>query len=285
MNLLNNWALYVILYVIFAVVFNQFYKVATKKAKKHGALTILIQTIGGISILILSPLFEFKFPSDTRTWIFLSLSTIFGAISARLNTTVRSGIEASVFSILKQTYTLFMIIFGITLFKETIVLTKLIGAALIIFSNIFVFYKKGKIVIDRYIILGILANLSISIAMFLDINISNEFNLPIYVSFTLIIPGILILLFERIKILEIKNEFLQGNRKAILITAFAWGLMLINLLRAYQLGKVTIVTLLCTSNVILNVIAGYIFLREKDNLIKKIIAAILIIISVILINF
>lgn len=60
--------------------------------------------------------------------------------------------------------------------------------------------------------------------------------------------------------------------------------MIIVQLRAYQLGNVTVIAPLCALTVMTNVIVGYIFLNEKDNLIRKIIAAILIIISILLIK-
>ena len=214
----------------------------------------------------------------------LGMSIIFYAITDRMNTTVRSGIEASTFSMLKQLSTTFMIVAGLLFFKEEFVLSKFIGAMLIIFSNILIFYKKGKFKFDKYILLGILANITFTIALFLDVNISDNFNLPFYVALTLIIPALLIMIFERIKPSQIKEEFVKGNKKAIIITAISWGVMIIAQLRAYQLGNVTIVAPLCALTVILNVIVGYLFLNEKDNLLRKIISAILIIISIILIK-
>ena len=177
-----------------------------------------------------------------------------------------------------------MICAGLLFFKEQFILTKFIGAMLIIFSNVLIFYKKGKFEFNKYILLGILANISFTIALFLDVNISDNFNLPFYVAITLIVPSVLIIIFERIKPSEIKNELVNGNKKAILITAISWGIMIVAQLRAYQLGNVTIVAPLCALTVILNVIVGYFFLNEKDNLLRKIIAAILIIISIVLIK-
>ena len=228
--------------------------------------------------------FEFKFPTDINVYIMLGLSIIFYAITDRVNTTVRSGIEASTFSMLKQLSTTFMIFAGLIFFKEEFILTKFIGAMLIIFSNILIFYKKGKFEFNKYIGLGILANITFTVALFLDVNISDNFNLPFYVALTLIIPALLIMIAERIKPSEIKDELVNGNKKAIAITAISWGLMIVVQLRAYQLGNVTIVAPLCALTVILNVIIGYIFLNEKDNLLRKIISAILIIISIILIK-
>lgn len=284
MNILNNWLLYVLFYLVLATMFTQFYKIATKTLKKAGALTILLQMIAGVSVLILCPLFEFKIPTDVKIYIMLGLSIIFYTISDRINTTVRSGIEASTFSMLKQLSTTFMIFAGLIFFKEEFVLTKFIGAMLIIFSNILIFYRKGKFEFNQYILLGVLANIAYTVALFLDVNISEGFNLPIYVALTLIIPAMLIMIFERIKPSEIKNELVNGNKKAIFITALSWGIMIVSQLRAYQLGNVTIVAPLCALTVILNVIVGYLFLNEKDNLLRKIISAIIIIISIILIK-
>ena len=284
MNILNNWLLYVLLYLVLATAFTQFYKIATKTLKRKGALTLLLKMMAGLTALILCPFFEFNFPTEASFYIMLGIAIIFYAISDRINTTVRSGIEASTFSMLKQLSTTFMIFAGLIFFKEEFILTKFIGAMLIIFSNVLIFYKKGKFEFNKYILLGVLSNITYTVALFLDVNISDNFNLPFYVALTLIIPALLIMIFERIKPSEIKNELVDGNKKAIFITALSWGVMIVAQLRAYQLGNVTVIAPLCALTVILNVIVGYLFLNEKDNLLRKIISAVLIIISIILIK-
>ncbi len=279
-----EWLIFVILYLIFYVIFNQFYKVATKSLTKPGALTMLLQLIGSLSILLLIPFFEMKMPVDSKIYIFLGLSIIFYTISDRVNTTVRSGIEASTFSVITQLSTVFMIVAGVLFFKEPFVLNKFIGAILIVFSNILIFFKKGSGKPNKYVLLGIFANICFTIALFLDVNNSDNFNLPIYVTASLGLPAIIIFIFERIKFKDLIEEYKNGNKKAILITSISWSLSILFQLRAYQLGEVSIVAPLCALSVILNVIVGYFFLKEKDNMPKKIIAALLIILGIILIK-
>lgn len=281
---MNNWLIFVLLYLILATAYTQFFKVSTKNLKNAGALIVLLQLIAGGIALLLCPFFEFKFPTDIKVYIMIGVSIIFYAATDRINTTVRSGIEASTFSMLKQLSTTFMIFAGLILLKEEFVMTKFIGAMLIIFSNVLIFYKKGKLEFNKYIGLGIIGNITYTIAIFLDVNICDNFNLPFYVALTLIPPAILIMLAERIKITDIKEELKVGNKPAILVTAVSWALMIVAQLRAYQLKSVTIVAPLCSLTVMLNVIVGYLFLKERDNLLKKLIAAILIIISIILIK-
>ena len=279
-----NWTIYLIAYLILGVIFDQSYKVATRNLKNAGALTILLEFIGTVTVLFAIPFFEMKFPTDPKGYIFLTLAIVFYAINDRLNTTVRSGMEASTFSIIKQLSSVFMIFAGILFFKEEFILNKFIGAILIILSNVLIFYKKERTKPNKYVLLGILANLFYAIALFLDVNISESFNLPIYVAISLGLPTILIALAERIKPKEIINEFKVGNKSAILLTAITWSYMILAQLRAYQLGNVSIVAPLCALTVILNVIVGYIFLKEKDNLVRKIISAFLIILGIILIK-
>lgn len=278
------WLLFVILYIILSVVFTQFYKVVTKTSKSDGTITVLLQLIAGVSVLLLSPLFKFTFPTDFKVYLLLGIACVFYAISDRMNTTVRSGLEASTFSIIKQLSTVMMILAGLLFFKEPFIGKKMIGAAFIIFSNIFIFYKKGNQKLDKHVVLGILSSFVFSVALFLDVNISENFNLPFYISLTLLIPSIFIFIIEKIHISNIKNEFRNGNKKAIIITGVSWGAMIIVQLRAYQLGDVTSVAPLCALSVIGNVIAGYLFLKEKDSILKKIIAAFLIILGIFLIK-
>lgn len=278
------WFIYVILYIILAVIFTQNYKIVTKTSKSDGTLTVLLQMLAGLTALIISVLFKFTFPSDWKVYVLLLIACVFYGISDRMNTTVRSGVEASTFSIIKQLSTVFMILAGLLFFKEPFVWKKIIGAALIIFSNILIFYKKGNQKLDKYVILGILSNISFSIALFLDVNISDNFNLGFYVASTLIVPAIFIIIAEKIKLSNVKKEFINGNKKAIIITSISWASMIIVQLKAYQIGDVTTVAPLCSLTVIGNVIVGHLFLKEKQNLLKKIIAAILIIISVVLIK-
>ena len=202
-----NYIIFVILYLILAVIFDQSYRIVAKSLTKSGPLTVILELIGAGSILLLSPFFKITFPTDIRVYILLGLSIIFYTIVDRLNTIVRSGMEASTFSVIRQLSTAFMIFAGFIFFKEPFIISKFVGAILIILSNILVFYKKGTAKIDKYLVLGILANLFFTIALFLDVNISNNFNLAFYVATTLGIPSILIFIFEKIKISDLKTEF------------------------------------------------------------------------------
>lgn len=280
MELINTWQFNIVAYLISVVVFFQFYKLAVKNATKDGAATILVQMIAGLFALGLSPLFVYQFPTNPRTYLLLFAAIIFYAVFDRMQTTVRKHLEVSVFSILNQFATIFVIFYGITIFREPIVIYKVIGAGFILLGNILVFYKRGSLKLNSYALLGIVSTLIYSIAISIDVGISKQFNLPLYVAITLLLPAVLIFITERHSIKALKAELKPEVRKYYLYTGLAWTLTIIFALRSYNFGEVTTVAPLHATSVILNVVVAYLLLNEKSDELKKFIAAILVMIGI-----
>ncbi|HIU51575.1 MAG TPA: DMT family transporter [Candidatus Merdicola faecigallinarum] len=282
--MLDIWWVQIIIYLLAVVSYTQFFKAATKKSKKDGALTVTLEVITSIIMLAFIPFFEIKWATDIKVYLFTALAVIFYCMKDRMTTTVRRHLDTSTVNILDQIVNVFMILWGILFFKEEVIFKKIIGAILIILSNVMIFYKKGNFKLDRYVLLSILSNLALSIALALNVDNSEKFNVAIYQVVTLMIPAILIIIFEKIKWDDIKNEVKEGNKTAILMTGISWAVMIISQLRAYQTGDITTVAPLSAVSVILNVIAGYFISKEKENIVKKIIAGVIIVFSIFLIK-
>lgn len=280
-DLINTWQLNLSLFIVFAVIFFQFYKIAVKNVKREGVATILLQSIAGLSILLLLPLFPLTFPTGIKTYLLLTTACVFYAVNDRLQTTIRKNLQVSVYSILNQLTQVFLIIFGILLFKEPFVLSKIIGAALILGANVYLFYKKGKFEFNKYVLFALFSSLVLAVAMSIDIGISKQFNLPFYIMFTLIVPALIIAVVEKISLKEVRQEFIKSKeRKYYIITGLSWGLLIFFMLRAYRFGKVTTVTPLSSTTVFLNVVIAFLFLNEKKDIYKKIVAALLVILGI-----
>ena len=282
--MLDIWWVQIIIYLLAVVSYTQFFKAATKKSKKDGALTVTLEVITSIIMLAFIPFFEIKWATDVKVYLFTALAVIFYCMKDRMTTTVRRHLDTSTVNILDQIVNVFMILWGIVFFKEEVIFKKIIGAILIILSNVMIFYKKGNFKLDRYVLLSILSNLALSIALALNVDNSEKFNVAIYQVVTLMVPAILIIIFEKIKWDDIKNEVKEGNKTAIFMTGTSWAVMIISQLRAYQTGDITTVAPLSAVSVILNVIAGYFISKEKENIVKKIIAGVIIVFSIFLIK-
>ena len=281
--LINTWQFNLILTLIFVVLFYQFYKLAVKNVKKDGAATIILQLIAGLSILVWAPLFSLNFPnfsSNLKIYGLLFLATIFYAVNDRLQTTARKNLEVSVFSIVNQLSNVFIIIIGFAVFRESFVIYKIFGALLILVGNAYLFYEKGKFKLNKYVMVAIFANMSFAIAMSTDIGISKLFNLPIYIAITLIIPALMVKVVEKIPITTIIEEYRNGNKKYFYAAGIFWGLSILFSLRSFQLGEVTTIAPLQSTSVLLTVLVAYSLLKERENLLKKIISALIVIIGI-----
>lgn len=281
--MIDTWQFSLLMYYIFNVIFFQFYKLSVKNVKKDGAATIILQTIAGLSQILIIPFFAWHVPSQTSIFLLLAAASVFYAINDRLQTTVRKNLEVSIFSILSQFGTVFLIIYSFTIFRDPIELTKILGALLIIAANVWLFYKPRngkKFVVNKYYVIGIVALLAFATAISIDIGISDEFNLPFYIALTLLIPAFMIAASEKIKLQHFKDEWSRGNKKHYLITGIAWGFVILFGLRAYQFGEVSTIVPLQAVTVLLNVLAAFIFLKERSHPYKKLAAAVLVILGV-----
>lgn len=284
MNILNTWWLWTIVYLISAVVFAYNFKIANKNMKDPGALTILLEVITGIFSLLMIPLFEIKFKINTSILLTLLIVVCIYAITDRLNTEARYGLETSTFSMVKRLSTVFMIIFGFLFLKEPIILNKILGAVIIIIGNVILTYNKGKFEVNKYLLMAIISQFLFAIAMVINVDLSDHFNLAFYTWITVTIPALLITIVGRHKPKDIIKEFNRYNKPRFLIAAFSWALMLNSSIRAYQLGSITIVAALLSLTPILNSLVELIFNKDTNKIIQKIIISILLILGVILVN-
>ena len=284
MEILNSWKFWVMLYLVSAVVFAQAFKKANRNMKSAGALTILLEVFTAFFALFFIPFFDFTWPTDTNVYLTLLAVVSIYAITDRLNIEARYGLDPSVFSMLKQLSTVFLIILGFIFLKEQIVLKKIIGSVIIIFANVLLAFNKGKIKFNKYFIMSFVSNFLFAVAMLINVNISNYFNLAFYTILTVFTPSMLIFIFGKHSLKELKCEFNYYDKKYFLLASFCWCLMLIASVRSYQLGNVTLIAPLLTLTSILNTMYEYFVCKNKSKFIQKVIASILIIIGVVIIK-
>ena len=284
MEILNSWKFWVMLYLVSAVVFAQASKKANRNMKSAGALTILLEVFTAFFALFFIPFFDFTWPTDTSVYLTLLAVVSIYAITDRLNIEARYGLDPSVFSMLKQLSTVFLIILGFIFLKEQIVLKKIIGSVIIIFANVLLAFNKGKIKFNKYFSMSFVSNFLFAVAMLINVNISNYFNLAFYTILTVFTPSMLIFIFGKHSLNELKKEFDSYDKRCFLLAAFSWCLMLIASVRSYQLGNVTLIAPLLTLTSILNTMYEYFVCKNKSKFIQKVIASILIIIGVVIIK-
>lgn len=283
--MLNNWVTWVVIYLVFATIFSQSFKKANRNMSDAGSLTILLEVFTAFFSLFFIPFFKLTISHNPHTYLILIVVIIIYAFTDRLNIEARYGLSTSTFSMLKQLSSVFLVILSFVILKEKVVITKVVGASLILIANVgLAVDKDGKFKINKYFLMSLISNILFAFGMLINVNISGEFNLGIYTIITVLFPSILITLFGKHSIKELKDEFNLYDKKRFLLSAFSWCIMLISSVRAYQLGSVSVVAPLLTLTAIINTIYEFIFNKDKSEFIKKLIIGIIIIIGVLLIK-
>ncbi len=279
-------AIMIIISIISTVTVWQAFAKATRNCKSEGAITALYQIIAGITLLVFIPLEEVRITLNWRIWVLFATACIFYAINDRLMTVVYKNLPTAQVSVLKQLSSVFVIIIGLVISNDSFSIKNIMAAIMIIAGNVMILYERERERINRrrrYIVFGVMAAVSMAIALSLDINISSYYNLAIYGALSLIMPSIMIIIVDRtFKAKEVIEEFRNGDKKSIIIASVAQGIQIFTMLKAYQLGSVIIVAPLLALSVLTNALYELIILKEKSRWKVKILVSVIIFIAVIM---
>lgn len=280
-----KYMIWVICYLVFALIFSQGFKKVNRTMKNASALTVLLELFTGLFAIVMSIFFKYTFPSDIKVYITLFVVTIIYAVTDRLNIEARYGLSPSNFSMLKQLSTVFLVIFGLVFLKEQLVFKKILGAIIIVVSNVMLAVNKdGKFEFNKYFIFCLISNFLFAVAMFINVNISSMFNIGIYTLITVFIPSIIIKLFSRLSFKDLEEEFNLYNKPLFILVSFAWCMMLISSVKAYEYRSISVVAPLLTLTALTNTIYEFIVDKDKKRFYYKLVISILILIGVILIK-
>lgn len=280
-----KYMIWVICYLVFALIFSQGFKKVNRTMKNASALTVLLELFTGLFAIVMSIFFKYTFPSDIKVYITLFVVTIIYAVTDRLNIEARYGLSPSNFSMLKQLSTVFLVIFGLVFLKEQLAFKKILGAIIIVVSNVMLAVNKdGKFEFNKYFIFCLISNFLFAVAMFINVNISSMFNIGIYTLITVFIPSIIIKLFSRLSFKDLEEEFNLYNKPLFILVSFAWCMMLISSVKAYEYGSISVVAPLLTLTALTNTIYEFIVDKDKKRFYYKLVISILILIGVILIK-
>lgn len=195
-------------------------------------------------------------------------------------------IEASEFTIIFASRGLFTLIASSILLQEGLSPIQLIGAFLIMTSVVLVTIKSFKFNFSKGELLTILGAFCLGVAVTNDRYLLGSFEVIPYVTLAFILPALFIALANMKKMSHVKTLMRKDTLRKMLIMCFLYSISALTFFKALQIGtnssQISILNLL---SIILVVILGMIFLKERGHVVKKIIGAILSIIgSIILIR-
>lgn len=227
-------------------------------------------------------------PIDINIWFLWLINMFLYLIFTISNYYMNIHMDISLSSILGQTKTIVTFIGALIIFNETAGTNKIIGVILIILGNIILFVKKGgyKEGISKKGLLFLTINtLSLALTSFFDATLIEHFSVNAYGMLGYLAPAILTvpILMNKMSMDEFKDE-LRSNLKTIFIMSITAPLSYSALLYAYTISPKSVVYPLGNISTLVLVFLGVVFLKERKMLLRKVIAAIIVILGAILLT-
>lgn len=280
-----NWQILVAISVITYSISVLLQRVFLKNDKVDSvAFSIIFQLATGLLILVYAILRGFSVPNLVPLIPNLILTIILYGAGNVLIFKALKVVEASEFTIVFATRTIWTITAAILLLGEHFSLSQVLGTLLILSSLILVSWRKG-LKPGSGVLLSLTAAAFFGLAFINDAFIIRNFDVPSYLSIAFIAPALAIwMLFPKSTIkmrLMIEKKFLE---KLAILSIF-YAVSAITIFLAYQVGRnAAQIAPLNQTSTILTVILAIVFLKEGTQLGKKLLGAILSFIGIVLVG-
>jgi drug/metabolite transporter (DMT)-like permease len=250
-----------------------------------GTFTFVHYLLGSLFLL---PFFllGFQWPSENIAWLIALISGICWAMAAFFGFKSYSLLQLSYRAPISKSKVFFVLILSMIFLKEVLTFEKILGTILIFFGIIILSYKHHTTehqVKRKGILFTIISVFLMAIALLIDKYNMQFFNTNTYAFLTFILPAAVLLpiaLRNKSKITSILRNKIKPTIAAAGLCAFYYYLVLYSLKR---FDASTIAPILELSTV-MAVIWGILFLKERQNILKKLIATAIVFVGALIIS-
>lgn len=246
---------------------------------------IVFQLLIAILNLPIVILYGFQPPAFNLNLLFFGVAALFWAVTAVFLFKALKLLEASEVTILSSVRVIITIVASVVFLREAFSYLNILGTILILISIFLVTNFKRGIKFNKGVVYTLLMALFSGLAI-----VADGFNVRTYnaISYNTIVSFLIvfILLIFYPKALKQWKQFVQPNflKKMLPLGIFSTVQGLAYLVALSYGGNTSQVGTIRQASVIVTVILAVVFLNEKDNLIRKLMAAILVTGGVILLR-
>ncbi len=236
------------------------------------AYTILFQGLVAVIIGVFALINGFVMPDLIRLWFPIALTVVLYGCCHLLFAKALQLLEASVFSVVIATNAFWTMLVGIIVLNEHLSVAEVAGALLIFAAVGILVEHKHPRHIDKGILLGLLAALLFGLASGAWAYVGKSSDAASWAALSFLGPALFVLAIRPSAALKLR-PFLTGNtlKRLLLLGAF-YSISAVCMMRAYQIGDVSLVAPLQQTSLIVTVILAIIFLHERDRFWQKILA-------------
>jgi uncharacterized membrane protein len=281
-----NWFIWILISVVTTAVANIFQRVVMReKDTDPYATTVIFQ----FATALLTGIFAFGNgfvipPIQHYFWNFL-IGTVLWGLMSYTGFLAYQSLGSSEIAILSSFGTVVTIVSAILFLGESFNTQKIIGTVLILSAVILVSRRKKALTFNRGVFYAIISTVLAGFAITNDAFILKTYNAVSYTSVMLFLPGVLLLAFRPSVIKafgRLKN--LKYSKNMLLLTIF-YSAQAVAYYTALHVGAdASQAAPISKVSIILTVLLALIFLKEKENLLLKLLSTVLVTVGVLLVR-
>jgi uncharacterized membrane protein len=270
-----NWLIFASISITSIAIANLFQKIAMKKKDSDPVISsIVFQLLVTLITLIFAIFNGFKIP-ELSLWPFFLIASIFYAFGTLFIFKAIKTIEASELSIVAGIGSFATIISAFIFLGERLKLIQLLGVFLTIISVVIIKKVKHKVKVDKGLLFALIGNSLYGLAITVDTYILKSYDAISYTPIISFIPGLILCLIYFSKIKSIVNNLKQSFDINLGIYSLLYGIQAVTYFLAIQNGALASqISSIFKIEIVLTVILGAIFLKERKNLVIKILGLI-----------
>ncbi len=248
------------------------------------AFSIVFQLFTGVLILGYALVRGFSTPDLFPLLPNLILMVILYGLGNVLIFKALKAVEASEFTIVFATRSLWTILAAIIFLGEVFSTKQLLGTGLILSSVALVSWQKG-LKLNSGILISALAALCFGLAFANDAFVIRNFDVPSYLAMAFILPALAVWIVTPSSASKIRSMLTKDFLSKLGLLGILYAVSAITIFLAYQVGRnAAQIAPLNQTATIVTVVLAIVFLKEKAQLARKIIGAVLSFIGVVLVG-
>lgn len=281
-----NWLLLTIASALFASISRILQKILLKDNQNDPfAFGFIFQAMVAVVLFIFSlATGTFEVPNlGGLFWHILAMGVLYSLGNLLLFKAFKTT-EASEASIIFASGTVWSVLSALLFLGEKISLLNGVGIMVILLGVAIVNYQRSSWRLSQGHLYALCGAIAFGVAFTNDAYIISRYNhVPSYLVIAFLLPAILTLIFSPKSIPHLKHFLNVSVMRSVLLCSFLYALSALFIFTAYKIGgQAAVISPIHQSSLIFTVTLSYFFLKERDQLFKKILGTTCVFVGVLL---
>ncbi len=247
------------------------------------AYVVVFQGLVALTIGAYTAVTGFVMPDFSKYWLVILGMTLLFSFGHIMYAKTLQKVEASIFNILFATSAIWVMILSVIIFHEHLSLLNMLGTLLIFASVGLLADRTGKFKLDEGIVMGLFTGVIFGLATMAWVYAGRYSDAASLTMFSFAGVCLTVLVTHPDSVKQMRPIFSKSVLRVMLVLAVLFSASAVALLKAFQVGNASLVAPVQQTSIIVTTLMAIVFLKEKERLWVKLLAAAICFVGVVLI--